>query len=262
MSQNDVISQDVSSNDIVPQKSKKSLWWVWLILAVVILAAIGVGAYLIYRSRTHTPSSVIPYPPIPSVPGSPQTPAPPPTPGAPPPIPSNPPPPPGTPCPQYYSIPNVNFGGGDVPKTQSPYTVDSEQNCQAVCTGNPDCMFYNYEANKSNKGGKCWIKNVDATPGYQLGFNVPNQPGYACPEFMYFSGAKLSANPVGNPSSSSGNSIGQCQTNCDATGCHFYTFEGDGTCSTYQFNSLPGTNTGVNLGFSSPSIPAGTPVWS
>ena len=230
-----------------------STWWIWLILAVLVLAGVGVLTYFLLRHHgtpTPTPTPI----PIPTPPGTPTPP-----PGTPTPPPGTPTPPPGTPCPQYYSIPNVNFGGNDL---VNPYTVQSEQACQSLCTVNQNCMFYNYEAGKNiSDGGKCWIKYADRPPGFQLGFAVPSTPGVSCPRFMEFLGAEISDKKVGNPNPYSGGSMGQCQNTCNEIGCHFYTYDTDENCTTYQFGSDPGTNTGVNLAFASPTIPAGNPIY-
>ena len=280
MPQEDIASE----NGIGPQKNKMSLWWIWLILGIIFLAGIAILTYFLLKKHYSTPTpggtpsnppsgtpsnppSGTPTnpPPTPSNPPqpTPSNPPPQPTPSNPPPqpTPSNPPPPPEQPCPQYYSIANVNFNGNDIKGSGSPLTATSEEDCQAKCNANPGCLFYNYEPGSSKNN--CWIKNPNIKSGYQLGFNIPNQPGYSCPNFMEFLGAEITDQPAGKPNTfvcpNPPCSVGQCQSACEGRGCHFYTFDASGLCSMYDFSPKPGTNTGVNLWYSSSSVPPGTP---
>ena len=184
-----------------------------------------------------TPTQPTPSQPTPSQPTPTQ-----PTPTQP--TPAQPTPPQPTPCPPYAIFPSTDIYGFDIPGNPLKYL--SEKQCQAQCTSNPDCQWYNFKPALN----LCFLKQGTPTPTFNYGFK-DTDPNSSCIQHLSNPGYDIPQTKNAMQQFNIGNAISnttedQCEILCDNnSACQWYSYDTTASnCYLKKGNSDATTDTG------------------
>ena len=195
-------------------KSNKGLI-IGIILFLLIVIIIIVLVIVMRRKSANAPAS----PPSASPP-QPTPPQPiPPQPIPPQPTPPQPTPPQPTPCPPYAIFPSTDIYGFDIPG--NPITDQTEQQCQAQCTSNPSCQWYNFKADSN----LCYLKQGTPTPTFNYGFKNTD-PNSSCIQHLSNPGYDIPGQKFNIGNAIPNLTEAQCYTQCDNNAaCQWYSYD-------------------------------------
>ncbi|AAV50752.1 putative PAN domain-containing protein [Acanthamoeba castellanii mimivirus] len=198
---------------------------IWIVVIIILLVLGGLGAYFFYSRYRHRknipptpinpPSSITPIQPI-NPPSSitPIQPSGPPS-GGNHPIPAS--------CPAYQLVNNKAITLVPLPADTS--NVKNAQDCQNLCTQNPDCYFYNYVGLFDG----CSLMQGTVDNNVMTGFAIRGSED-GCPKWARYNTSIQGFN-TGNPSNVE--SEEKCQQLCQQnSSCDWYTYDiGKKTCT-------------------------------